>query len=57
MSRPSVMPMSEVEVLAVQRRLHYSVSGSVKTVEISRFENQVFRVDGAEVLRGLVLEG
>jgi hypothetical protein len=34
-----------------------AVSGSVKTVEIGRFENRVFEVDGAEVLRGLVIEG
>ena len=34
------------------------VSGRVKTVEIGRFENRVFGVDGAaEVLRGLVIEG
>jgi hypothetical protein len=32
------------------------VSGGVKTVEIGRFESRVFGVDGAEVLRGLVIE-
>ena len=33
------------------------VSGGVKTVEIGRFENRVFGVDGAEVLEGLLIEG